>query len=215
MYAGSLVGISNERISHSFPPPAFESAVVLSDASARRERFFFLRGAGPTCFASQRASRFFGAYAFFDRGHAARTLPPRRCFFFFACAATGRTVVVSAEYAGADSSNVSVSANAPTSMSTRRMARAYPPMGEFSPPLDGWPSWLRVGSSDRARRRGGPGGPPLRGSDGGREDQLPAVCWNGTVKVSLTVVGTSAPCSLQVNFAVDAFMLPLSTGTQR
>ena len=45
--------------------------------------------------------------------------------------------------------------------------------------------------------------------------QLPAVCWNGTVKVSLTVVGTSAPCSLQVNFAVDAFLLPLSTGTQR
>jgi hypothetical protein len=49
---------------------------------------------------------------------------------------------------------------------------------------------------------------------GSRVDQAVAGL-NGMVKVSLTVVGTSAPLSLQVKWAVEAFMLPSSTGTQR
>src|SRR6478752_115992 len=85
--------MSNERTSHSFPLPEVDSAAEDCATRARRA-CFLLRGAGPTCLASQRASWFFGGFAFFDRGHAARTLPPRRwCFFFFACsAATGLTV---------------------------------------------------------------------------------------------------------------------------
>ena len=67
-------GISNERTSHSVDDPVEpDSADRLSACASERRAFFFLALTGPTCLASQRASRSSARWRVLLRGHAGLT----------------------------------------------------------------------------------------------------------------------------------------------
>ena len=129
--------MSKDRTSHSFPLPDVDSAEVLSALAEARLRLRFF--SGPTCLASQRASRFFGARARLERGQAARTRPPRRGFCLARlAAATGVASTADGERGSAVAELAPRPAvpaiRATRRMATRRMGDFLPHVGQKDPP---------------------------------------------------------------------------------